>query len=59
LEAPELVMKFPLSQALPALVFWPSAHPAAPVFATARQCRRRTATVGKSDPRRRALCQMR
>ena len=33
-----------------------SAHPAAPVFATARQCLRRIATIGKSDPRRRAPC---
>jgi len=59
LEAPELVMKFPLSQALPALVFWPSAHPAAPVLATGGQCRRRIATVGKSEHRRRAPCPMR
>ena len=36
-----------------------SAHPAAPVFATARQCRRRIATVGKSEHRRRAPCPMR
>jgi len=46
-------------QALPALVFWPSIHPAATVFATARQYRRRIATVGKSEPRRRGPCPMR